>query len=172
MSGEPIDEGSEHDTRSLQLVSKNGTWIRNVRKDERPPSAMEDAEAFAQAQCPGITTRSLSSTYNCAGLIFAARRTVVFMGELKRVLRDDEYELITQRPRLTPGDLITYKARQDGEILHIGVVLSVRLVPADAEIEVTVLSQWGFDGEYIHSELNVPASYGQIREYFSERRGI
>ncbi|MCH8877874.1 MAG: hypothetical protein IIA89_13815 [Chloroflexi bacterium] len=170
MSGIPIDEGSEQDVRSLKLSSKTGNWIRNVRKIARPPAAMVDAESYAHAQCPGIATRSLSSTYNCAGLVFASRRTVILMGELNRVLREDEFRPVTQKAQLKPGDLVTYKVRLDGEVRHIGVVMSTTPNPEAAEVDVTVLSQWGYDGEYIHDEENVPVLFGQIREYFTERR--
>lgn len=169
MSVTPIDLGSEHDIRSLKLASGSGTWIRNVRKRARPPSAMADAEKYAHAQCPGIITRSLSSTYNCAGMALASRRTVILMGELNRVLREDKYRPVTQKAQLMPGDIVAYKAREDGEIRHIGVVQSIEPDLAEAEVRVTVLSQWGYDGEYIHDESNVPVLFGQVREYLTER---
>ena len=92
------------------------------------------------------------------------------MGELNRVLREDEFRPVTQKAQLKPGDLVTYKVRLDGEVRHIGVVMSTTPNPEAAEVDVTVLSQWGYDGEYIHDEENVPVLFGQIREYFTERR--
>ena len=171
MSGILIDQGSEHDKASIALATKQGRRINNLRRQERHPQSMQDAEQYMQKNCPGIETRSLSSSYNCVGMVFAARRVVIEPDLIPMIFLDDEYHRVFERSRLQIGDLIIYKKSQvAGEIDHIGVIVNVELLLKSAEIKIQVLSQWGFEGEYLHDEENVPPHYGRYREYYSERR--
>ena len=36
--------------------------------------------------------------------------------------------------------------------------------------DITVLSQWGDDGEYIHKLTEVPNEYGKAEEFWTDRR--
>lgn len=171
MFGTPINPGSREDKASIDLATKQGRWIKNVRKMERSPQSMQVAEQYMHKNCPDIETRSLSSSYNCVGMVVASRRVVVEPDELPKILSDDEYRLVRERSKLKVGDLVIYKkSRTSNEIDHIGVIIGLEKFPQTAEIKIRVLSQWGFDGEYIHDELNVPSLYGKHLEYYSERK--
>lgn len=126
-----------------------------------------------QAAFPGIRTRSLSATYNCYGLVFANRRTVIpFPEDVQLLLDDDGYQRITERSKVSVGDVIVYRSNPDTEIKHAGIIVEVNPRPVGQRIEFDfmILSQWGFDGEYFHRESQVPERYGKHTEYYSERR--
>lgn len=40
----------------------------------------------------------------------------------------------------------------------------------NASFEITVMSQWGADGEYIHLLDEVPDDFGKVREFWTDRR--
>lgn len=171
MAGILIGEGSKNDKNSIQLSTKRGRWIDNIKKKERLPDAMLEAEKYAHKNCPGIVTRSLSSSYNCVGMVFAARRVAVDPDQLVKIFSDDEYERVYDRSKVQVGDIVVYKKdRNSIEIEHVGVIIKVESDFTAGEIRIQVLSQWGFDGEYLHYEDNVPALFGNYREYYSERK--
>jgi hypothetical protein len=170
MSGTPVDEGSQSDKRSIPLSTKRRTWIKNIRKPERLPQAMKEAERYARTNCPGIETRSLSSSYNCVGMVFGSRRTIIEPEEIPTIFKDDEYYPVAQRGQIRIGDLVVYKKSATAvDIDHIGLIVEIVPQLEKAEVRVRVLSQWGFDGEYLHDEDNVPLMIGKHREYYSER---
>jgi len=91
--------------------------------------------------------RSLRSTYNCVGMVFANRRTFIEPEEIPMILQDDEY--IEVRPDdLMPGDVVLYKDPKTEDIKHVGLVLAAEMMFETKKIRV--LSQFGRDGEYIH----------------------
>jgi len=57
-----------------------------------------------------------------------------------------------------------------GQVEHIGTVLTSEPVVETFEWRVTVISQWGADGEYIHPVRHVPLVLGQPTEYWTERQ--
>jgi len=171
MFGLPIDEGSEHDNQSIKLSTKKGRWINNVRRNERAPLAMKAAEDFTHKNCPGIITRSLSSSYNCVGMVFSSRRTWIDPDQLQKIFYDDEYIRISEKSRLMVGDLVIYKSNSKSKDCdHIGIIIQIVPQPGEQDFKILVLSQLGADGEYIHEEDNVPPHIGNFREYFSERK--
>ncbi len=165
-----IGEGEEQDIASIKLATKKGRWIRNARRMEKSPAQMSAAEKHFRAVFSGLKTRSLSNTYNCYGMVFACRRTWIDDGEIEKILVDDEYRLVSNRSDVCCGDMIAYRKGQGEPIAHVGIILAIRRQVARGEIEFTVLSQWGGDGEFIHPEEHVPPLFGSYREYYSERR--
>src|ERR1700690_211292 len=150
MLGTPIDEGSQHDKNSIELSTKQRTWIYNVRRPERSPLSMQEAEKFAHKNCPNIKTRSLSSTYNCVGMIFASRRTAIDPDQLPKIFNDDEYVRVLNRSELMVGDLVAYKKSPIAkDVDHIGLIIKIDFQISPPDVKILVLSQWGFDGEYI-----------------------
>ena len=114
-----------------------------------------------------VRVRSISEhPYNCVGLIFANRRAWIDMDSdhIENYLELDGYRQVSLH-ELSVGDVVLY-ANQDG-FSHIGMVIQ-------AEIEdlanISVLSKWGFAGEFIHHLHDVPSAYGIASHYWSERR--
>jgi hypothetical protein len=169
MSGVIIDGGGLEDKLSIRLSTKENHWIKNVRRIERTPEAMKVAEEYSHANTPGIQTRSLASSYNCIGMVFGSRRTVIEPDQLEIIFKDDNYYEILEKSLLKVGDLITYQSDKDGEIDHVGIIVNIRDDLSSAERHLEILSQFGFDGEYFHDEYCIPPFYGKFVRYFSER---
>jgi hypothetical protein len=131
---------------------------------------MKAARDLWEGQFPSIRVRSLSATYDCVGMALASRRTAIGAEHLKLILDGDGFKPVLRRSEVVEGDLIVYRAAPDGEMEHVGVILSIRRCLSRGEIEFDCLSQWGEDGEYIHGEATVPARYGTHREFWSERK--
>lgn len=136
---------------------------------ERAPESMRAAEIAAHRLCPGIITRSLSGKYNCYGMVFASRRVVIEHPEdVEQILRDDGYNRVHQND-VKIGDVIIYRKAPNEEVQHVGLIVEVGRNIEAARIDLMILSQFGFDGEYFHPEHLVPPQYGTHRDYYTER---
>jgi hypothetical protein len=93
-------------------------------------------------------------TYNCHGLTFAARRSWIGSPEVGRILKDDDYEKVSD---VMPGDVALYV--QDGDFSHSGIVVMVRMsVP-------WILSKWGECHEVVHAVMDCPYSKSTVSYY-------
>ena len=119
---------------------------------------------------PSAKVRSLSSVYNCMGMVFASRRTWVDPEDLQTILEDDDYRQV-DRSELNPGDIVVYRNDRD-EVTHVGIVYEVNVNPREVTWEVVVLSQWGGDGEYFHLDEDVHQDLGKPTEYWTDRYGL
>ena len=171
MNGHVILPGTPRDRFSLPLATKRGTPIPNERRLERPPDSLRAAVDFWAHERPNARLRSVGATYNCVGLVFASRRTWVDPQHVPLILEEDGYHEVPRHNRLQPGDVVIYRS-DGGEITHIGIVLAAQPEVETATWEVTVLSQWGGDGEYIHAADYIPHLLGRPSEYWSERRQV
>ena len=129
---------------------------------------MDAARNAALNAHPNARARSLSSVYNCVGMVFAARRTWVDPEHLPMILADDGYQPVPNETELQPGDVVVYRD-SDGQVSHVGIVSEVRTNLAQAVREVFVLSQWGQDGEYFHRADDVNPLLGMPAEYWTDR---
>ena len=110
--------------------------------------------------------RSAGSDYNCMGLVFACRRTVIDVENLPWILKDDGYKPIEPRA-VVPGDLLVYD--WEGAPTHVGIVWEHEPLPEDATWKTRILSQWGRDGEYFHAASDVPDVLGKPHQFWTER---
>ena len=164
-----IDAGGLDDSESIQLSTKRVNFIRNERRRDRPPESLQAAAEMWQDKYPNIRRRSLTSTYNCVGMVFGCRRTCIDIEHIGLILEDDEYRRLPEAKNILPGDIVLYK--NGNEYSHIGTIISIEGDVERASFKITVLSQWGADGEYIHLLDEVPESYGNVKEFWTERRG-
>lgn len=167
-----IGRGTERDRASLNLYTTgNRTRIENERPDqERATEALRAARRYAFETSPTATCRSLTAMYNCVGLVFASRRTVVDCEHLEVILRDDGYRPIP-REKVIEGDIVVY--HRDNQPQHVGIISRLEdMSPLRNRslIQVWVQSQWGEDGEYIHKMEEVPPIYGMVTRFWTERR--
>ena len=109
--------------------------------------------------------------YNCAGHVWASRRTAIFALEAWRlILRDDGYRRLSDSEEPSPGDLVLYVDRRDNGFLHVGEILEVRTWSGGKK--PWVLSKWNStSGEVMHWVDDVPlhAQFEVRREYWTER---
>ena len=153
----------------ISLATRKGTAIPNEQPPQRHPSSMRAAEAWALGVGDSIQTRSLRSTYNCVGMVFANRRTWVEPEHLQVILEEDNYRKLADINELQRGDVVVYHD-EDGDISHVGIVIAIGLWQSDETRDVFVLSQWGRDGEYFHLVNDVPYYLGQADEYWTDRQ--
>ena len=59
------------------------------------------------------------------------------------------------------------------EPCHVGIVLRKNLlIPGDSRDLLTVVSQWGADGEYVHEVTKLPSLLGRPAQYWTDRRSV
>ena len=153
----------------ISLATIRGNRIINERRRPRPPVSMEAAKNMVLDHHPTAEVRSLSSVYNCMGMVFACRRTFIDIEHLEEILEEDEYTRVDDVRELKRGDIVVY--RDDaGRATHVGIVCALVYDIRSGDISVSVLSQWGADGEYFHEVKDVNVRLGSPAEYWTDRK--
>lgn len=165
-----IGRGTQIDPYAHKLYTALNRYVANERPDaERAPESLREARKIAKKVSPTAVCRSLTSKYNCMGMVFATRRTSVSIEHIRMFLVDDAYSQV-EREKAVEGDIVIYL--RDSSPQHVGLVhrredLSPRR--DGSMIQMWVLSQWGEDGEYCHKIDEVPPFYGTPSQFWSER---
>ena len=163
-----IGVGGPGDRKSIDLSTRARNRIENAQEPRRSPAAMTAARDLWTRRFPNLQVRALDSLYNCMGLVFASRRTAIDPDQLGLILKDDEYRRLRQFAEALPGDVAVYRDRA-GVATHVGVVLQNDPDLATGGSRLTILSQWGRDGEYIHPVEQVPDAFGRCTEIWTDR---
>jgi len=169
--------GGARDRRSIPLATMLGTPIGNVRRDQRDPRSMRAAVKMLRKQCPTAVPRSMRSTYDCLGMIFASRRTCVGVEKnigpvLRLILQEDGYLPVPSQDALSVGDVVVYKfgdSCDDSSISHVSMVVQNEPLFEGGSRQIMALSQWGADGEYYHRMDDVPLLLGKPAEFWTHR---
>lgn len=165
-----IGAGGPSDRAHLPLATRRRTTIPNEKRLERNPAALRAAVELWSEKHPSARLRSATAVYNCMGLVFASRRTWIDPIHLPIILRDDEYRQLAGPHEIQPGDIIVYRDKHDRGVSHVGVIVEIKPEIQTASRRITVMSQWGGDGEYLHLIDDVPDAYGKLIEYWTDRR--
>lgn len=163
------DQGNYIIGGQLALQTKKGQQIPNQRCPQRHPDSMRAARDMVEGNHTTAKSRSLVSSYNCLGMVFATRRTWIEPDHLQMILDDDDYQLVSSESDVQPGDVVVYR-NASGEVTHVGIVARKETEPRDATYKITVLSQWGKDGEYFHDINDINVLLGTPSEYWTDRR--
>jgi hypothetical protein len=166
-----IGEGGERDPRSIRICTRDGTPIPNLQVTEDAPETRRTALLLFKESHPEAKLRSSSSTYNCVGHLFAARRTWIDSEHIAVILERDGYSRVEDERKLCVGDIVVYENRQ-GETTHVGQVVEVTPNLQTGERTVAVLSKWGVYGEYLHELEYVPELLGVPKGFWTERREV
>lgn len=161
-------QGNPIGATGISLSTRKGTPIPNEKLLQRHPDSMEDARRWAINVGSTIQMRSLRSTYNCVGMVFANRRAYVEPEHIQTILEEDNYHQLTNPDELQRGDVVIYH-NDENEVSHVGIVIFLSPWRPDETRDVFILSQWGLDGEYFHSIDEVPLRYGRAAEYWTDR---
>jgi hypothetical protein len=159
-----IGRGTEADPMALLLYTRKRRFVMNEMSPERSADELDSLEKLFRDVHPQATLRSNTSTYNCMGLVFAARRTHIDVDLLDAFLADDEWRQLADVASLQAGDVVIY--RLNGRRSHVGVVSRLR-----QDGTIVMLSKWGDAGEYFHEIRDVPAFCGVPSEYYTDRKG-
>jgi hypothetical protein len=166
-----IGEGTERDPLSIQLATRDGSYIPNFRTPELAPEIHRSAAEMFGRERAEAQLRSSTSLYNCVGQMFASRRTWVEIDYLQSILERDGYRRVNERKNLWIGDVVVYENRE-GEITHVGLVVEKRLDVKSGNHVIYVLSKWGQNGEYFHQMDDVPPLLGNPVKFWTERREV
>ncbi|MEQ1903876.1 MAG: hypothetical protein ABL888_06810 [Pirellulaceae bacterium] len=109
--------------------------------------------------------------YNCAGLVWATRRTGISQNEdWLKILADDGYRQVSE-PQL--DDLVLYRNSDDRTFLHVARIVGFEKGISETSPKIPiVLSKWGHDlGECVHFDHDhgIDNSYNVSIEYWTER---
>jgi hypothetical protein len=152
----------------LRLESRARRHIKNEMIKERAPQALAASAILFRTRHPNAELRSSTATYNCVGLVLAARRTAVMPDELIRVLTEDDYQPLNDGEAPQQGDVVVYE--REGQVEHTGIVWRVTVSAENGTREIVILSKWGQDGEYIHEVGDVPSVLGRPTQYWTDRK--
>ena len=153
----------------LKLSTKLGNRIPNEKPAPQPAETMAYRRDLILAGHPDVVVRSLSSEYNCVGMVFGSRRTAIEPELVPRILHEDGYERVPDESDLVTGDVIVYKT-DNNQVGHVGVIAHIRTTIYPPSRKITVLSQWGFHGEYLHDINDVDPEYGTRKEFWTDRK--
>lgn len=153
----------------IRLATKRGRQIPNDRPLEQNPARLRAARDMVLNAHGSARLRSLTGVYNCVGMVFASRRTSIEPDELQAILEDDEDRRLSSDAELVVGDLVVYRDSV-GSPVHVGLVSEVRVILEEASRHITVLSQWGKDGEYFHRTDDVSPLLGSPTDYWTDRK--
>ena len=152
----------------LDLATKLGTRIPNASLGQQPPATMAVRRDMVLEKHPQAQVRSLSSQYNCVGMVFGARRTVIEPDHVPLILNEDGYQEVKDENDLMVGDVVVYKT-DNGDVGHVGIIVRIKVAVNPPHRQITVLSQWGLHGEFFHDIDDVEPEYGNRKEFWTDR---
>lgn len=163
--------------RSIVVQTRAGTSLANVIDPQPTLQQRSQYGELVRKHGSGWHQRKPpTGGYNCAGHVWASRRTCLTdPGQWRLVLQDDGYRRLPDTEPPVAGDLALYVSEGDEEIIHVARVVEVRegVTPEAAEIP-WVVSKWGFvGGEAAHFSHDVrplqDLGYGFRIEYWTDR---
>ena len=147
----------------IPLATRKGTSIPNEQGKSHQPRLLDLFVEKYRRELPSAVPQVIDATYNCAGLVFACRRTGVRPQDMRWILEEDEYQLLGSDEQPNIGDIVLYA--HSGELTHAGIIFEYKMTPDSAETRV--LSKWGWAGaEYLHDLNRVPVEYGEPVEFW------
>jgi hypothetical protein len=164
--------------RSIVVQTHRG---RDIQNSIEPP--VGDAERrkyerlLQQFGQNWVRRKPATGVYNCAGHVWASRRTSIFEeSEYEAILKDDGYRQLEEGERPLVGDLVLYRD-QDARIgfLHVGIIVELRPgITAESPRIPWVLSKWdSASGEVLHQLTDAGhfyrAPFAPVAEYWTER---
>jgi hypothetical protein len=155
MSGVIINRYSESE---IKLQTKLGNDIPNSQAHEHNQQEINQFKIL-KSTFPNVHKRTNfpPSIYNCHGLVFGSRRTMIFRSDVVRMCLDqDGYQKI-EREFVQPGDIIIY-VKFNGEIIHSGIVMATPCPERRMTTNMLILSKWGKYHEVLHYEIDCPYS--------------
>lgn len=172
-------------TRSIVIQTRTGRDIVNEISPDPTPQQIRERDAIAQRFEGWEMRKPATGGYNCAGHVWAARRTGIFDdfdGQAMTILKDDGYRLLDAGEEPHRGDLVLYweSLNPRKNLHHVGMVFELRpaihIVGTSSPMPVGlipwVLSKMdAWSGEFLHP-LNHVYFYPDAKysvEYWTDR---
>jgi hypothetical protein len=160
----------------LPLATRKGNRIPNEVIPDPDDAERHKADLFVKLFGKHWEPRKPHlGVYNCAGHVWASRRTAILDEEAVRlILVDDSYRRVGNDELVLPGDLALYwhvPTGAKGTWLHVGMVCDIRIL---GKTRIPwVLSKWGTTtGEWLHRFDDVPydkQGFTQQIEFWTDR---
>ncbi len=147
---------STQSSQSIPLVTRTGNSISNSQGGKVAHGRIQAFRDMCQ-RCNWDFRCDSEGIYNCAGLVWAARRTGISQTQdWLRILKDDGYRRLSTRDRLFADDLVLYRDVDDNTYLHVArIVRLISGVSSSSPPIPIVLSKWGHDlGERFHKAFD------------------
>jgi hypothetical protein len=158
--------------QSIALQTRSRRDIRNSVGVELTEMHLRRYQALIEKHGRNWSQRRVpAGAYNCAGHVWASRRTCIYEeADWRMILAEDGYRK-TREP--FPDDLIIYVEREQG-ILHIGRVIELKRGMTGESRQIPwVVSKWSdVSGEVYHFEHDHPfREFGFVVsiEYWTDR---
>lgn len=161
--------------REIVVQTRRGRNVANVVESEPDFAARRKYQLLLETFGRNWEERKpATGGYNCAGHVWASRRTTIPGLEAWRlILSDDGYRRLSDSEEAASADLVLYVDRHDNGLLHVGEILELRSwtggkVP-------WVLSKWNStSGEVMHYVHDVPLHrvFDVRWEYWTDRPAV
>jgi hypothetical protein len=163
-----IDAYDPPKDQTIRIDTRTGTAIPNVQDPVLPPDKLDVAAAVRDKYVRGSTLllNGPSGFYNCAGLVFASRRSqIIEMSLIWSILEQDAYRKVENEREVAIGDVAVYS--QDTRCEHVGLVVASPELPLGVP---RILSKFGWAIEAVHFAHEGPYAdfsrqYFRIRNY-------
>ncbi len=159
--------------RSIVVQTHKGTALANVIEVDAGPAHRRKYRRWSEIHGRQWQTRKpVTGIYNCAGHVWASRRTsLTDPRQWRTILKEDGFVKID-----TPvaDDIVLYVDEDNNEIIHVARVVELRegFTP-ESEKYPWVVSKWGpISGEAMHFVHDVPYEKDGYRfriEYWTDR---
>lgn len=159
--------------QSIPLVTRRGSTISNTQGGKVAPGRVQAFRDMCQKSRWEFRCDP-EGLYNCAGHVWASRRTGISRtDDWRQILKDDGYRRLLQIGSLVPDDLALYRDVDDNTYLHVARIVRLEpgVSPSSPPIPI-VLSKWGHDlGECFHQAYDhrMNAEYNVEVEFWTDR---
>ena len=162
--------------RSIVVQTRKGTPIENVVElDPGEPGRRRYNLLRERFGANWRQRKPATGVYNCAGHVWASRRTSILKLECWRIiLEEDGYRLLQDAEMPVTGDLVLWADENTGEYIHVGMIMEMRDGVSHESPKIPwVLSKWNStSGEVMHYVHDDP--YGKQEmparvEYWTDR---
>jgi len=164
--------------KGIVVQTRLGTPIENSQGPEPDYQALRIADKLEQDHQDWEKRKPACGVYNCAGHIWASRRTSICESrDYDTILGEDGYRLLGAGESPKQGDITVYRLIDSKTILHVAMIMEARagLGVLSSVRALYALSKWNpFCGEYMHKLEDVPLQPQFLRseyalEYWTDR---
>ena len=150
--------------RRIELQTRRPTSIPNSQAPDPDEPSIRGFNQLCRKHSDWILRKPPCGVYNCAGFVWASRRTSIYEEEYFWIILDDDgYRKLANEGAVKLGDLAVYTYRETGSFLHVGVVTKLKgFITASRQTPPTsqvpwILSKWNdATGEVLHHYRDVP----------------
>ena len=162
--------------QSIVVQTRKGSNIKNIVEIEPGPEHRRRYQLLLDRHGKNWRPRKPpTGGYNCAGHVWASRRTAILEDDQWRlILADDGYRRLSEGEQPLPDDLVLYVDADSSGFLHVARVLELKPgIGPDSRPLPWVLSKWdSISGEVMHFERDVNHLHQRFRvrtEYWTDR---